>query len=98
MEKIYYNNGNITIVDTLTGKCSTITKSEIEDFHNENSNDYTKEWREATRVRLTSLGLSSVSICLMINGRFDHRKNALREHLKRVNRLECLDIIWSILK
>lgn len=98
MEKICYNNGNITIVDTLTGKCSTITKSEIEDFHNESSNDYTKEWREATRVRLTSLGLSSVSICLMINGRFDHRKNALREHLKRVNRLECLDIIWDLLK
>lgn len=98
MEKIYYNNGNITIVDTLSGRSSTITKSEIEDFHRESSNDYTKEWRETTRVRLTALGLSNISICLMINGRFDHRKNALKEHLKRVDRLECLEIIWDIIK
>lgn len=97
MEKIYYNNGNITIVDTLTGKCSTITKSEIEDFHNESSNEYTKEWREATRAKLTSYGLSNMSICLMLNGRFDRKKGALKEHLKRVNKEDFLEEIWRLL-
>lgn len=94
MEKIFCQNGNIVVVDTFTGRSTTITQSEIEDFKCEPNNDYTREWREMTRSSLTSLGLSELSICLIINGRFDHNKTALRMHLKRCNREDCLEQVW----
>lgn len=97
MEKIFLQNGNIMVVDTLTGKTTTITKSEIEDFKCEKQDEYTREWRENTRAKLTSYGLSNVSICLMINGRFDHKKDALKAHLKRVNKEDFLEEIWKLL-
>lgn len=97
MEKIFCVNGNITVVDTLTGKTTTITKSEIEDFKCERQDEYTKEWRENTRTILTSFGLSNLSICLMINGRFDRNKRALHSHLKRVNKEDFIEEIWKLL-
>ena len=97
MEKIFCVNGNITVIDTLTGKSTTITRSEIEDFKCEKQDEYTKEWRENTRATLTSFGLSNFSICLMINGRFDHNKRALQSHLKRVNKEDFIEEIWKLL-
>lgn len=97
MEKIFCNDGNIVVLDTMTGRTTTITKSEIEDFKCERQDDYTKEWRENVRATLTSFGLSNISICLMINGRFDHNKKALSAHLKRVNKEDFLEVIWKLL-
>ena len=97
MEQIFCTNGNIVVFDTLSGKTTTITKSEIEDFKCERQDDYTREWRENVRATLTSFGLSNISICLMINGRFDHNKKALVAHLKRVNKEEHLERIWALL-
>lgn len=97
MDIIKAINGNITIIDSLSGKTTIITQSEIEDFKCEKQDGYTKEWREATRATLSTFGLSNMSICLMINGRFDHNKHALKQHLKRVDKLDYLERIWSLL-
>lgn len=97
MEKIFCSDGNIVVFDTMTGRTTTITKSEIEDFKCEKQDDYTKEWRDNVRATLASFGLSNISICLMINGRFDHNKRALETHLKRVNKEDFLEEIWKLL-
>jgi hypothetical protein len=98
MEKIFCENGNIVVVDTLTGRSTTITQSEIEDFRCEPNDEYTREWREMTRSTLASLGLSEFSICLIINGRFDHNKTALKVHLKRCHKEDHLEKIWLTIR
>lgn len=91
-------DGAIVSIDTFTGKSITITQSEIEDFKCEPMDDYTKEWRDNLRSSLTPFALSEFSICLIINGRFDHNKRALETHLKRVNRESYLERIWALIK
>ena len=91
-------DGAIISIDILTGKSITITQSEIEDFKCEPKDDYTKEWRDNLRSSLTPLALSEFSICLIINGRFDHNKRALEKHLKRVNKESYLERIWALIK
>ena len=91
-------DGAIMAIEPLTGKSIIITKSEIEDFKCEPKDDYTKEWRDNLRSSLTPFALSEFSICLIINGRFDHNKRALETHLKRVNRESFLERIWALIK
>lgn len=91
-------DGSLVTLDPSTGLSSIITLAEIEDFKSEIKDDYTREWREAMHSSLLPFGLSSISTCLIINGRFDHNKHALRRHLKRVNREEHLEKIWELIK
>lgn len=91
-------DGAIISIDTLTGKSIIITQSEIEDFKCEPKDDYTREWRDNLRSSLTPFALTEFSVCLLINGRFDHNKRALEIHLKRVNRENYLERIWALIK
>ena len=91
-------DGAIISIDTLTGKSITITQSEIQDFKCGPVDDYTKQWIDNLRSSLTPFALSEFSVCLIINGRFDHNKRALETHLKRVNRESYLERIWSLIK
>lgn len=90
-------DGSIISIDPLSGKSITITFSEIQDFKTPRKDNYLEEWRSSIRDSLVPFALTEFSICLIISGRFDHRKGALKEHLKRVNREDYLEEIWKLL-
>lgn len=98
MELSQRADGAIVAIDHTTGLTFSFTAGEMADFHSERKNSYTSEWRNRVREDLTPMGLSEVSICLLISGRFDHNKRALERHLKRVNKEHFLERIWLLIK